>query len=378
MKRRYLLIGAAFLLSQSVCGHAANVEVVQSVPLETNLSIPGIRETQAVWIEMIESAKSTLDLEQFYVSDQSGEALAPVLQAIQEAASRGVHVRLLVDAKFYSTYPDSVNQIAATHNCEARKIDFSSYGGVQHAKYFVVDGQQAFVGSQNFDWRALSHIHEVGLRIDDSDMINGLESIFEKDWNEGTSNSTFLVTAPGRFFMDSELTLVASPAAANPPGITDSITAVTDLIASAQNSIKIQVMEYTTKNVYNGGGTWSILDQAIRKAASRGVHVQLMVDVSSLKSGSKDLKALAKVSNVEVMSVTIPQYSGGKIDYARLIHSKYMVVDGAEAWVGTENWSESYFMQTRDVGLIVTVPDAVSRLDQIFDHVWTSGYGAKL
>jgi hypothetical protein len=29
--------------------------------------------------------------------------------------------------------------------------------GVLHAKYFVVDGREAYLGSQNFDWRALAH-----------------------------------------------------------------------------------------------------------------------------------------------------------------------------------------------------------------------------
>ena len=37
-------------------------------------------------------------------------------------------------------------------------------GGVQHAKFFIVDGEEVFLGSQNFDWRALKHIHELGVR----------------------------------------------------------------------------------------------------------------------------------------------------------------------------------------------------------------------
>ena len=81
---------------------------------------------QDVWLEMINSAQSTLDLEQFYVSNQAGEELEPVLQAISAAAQRGVKVRLIVDKKFYGTYPDSVNQIAQTINSEARTIDFST------------------------------------------------------------------------------------------------------------------------------------------------------------------------------------------------------------------------------------------------------------
>ena len=364
----------------------ADVEVVQSVPLETTLAVPGIRMAQDVWVEMIASAQSTLDLEQFYVSNQAGEALEPVLQAISAAAQRGVKVRLIVDKKFYQTYPGDVNQLGQTINSEARTIDFSNLGGVQHAKYFIVDGKQAFVGSQNFDWRALNQIHEIGLRVTDAKVNSDLEQIFEKDWAASIGvSASVATTGPSALFVGLfsalsnavDVFVAASPASVNPAGIPDSLSTVTGLIGSAQQSVRIQVMEYTT-SVYGSSKTWKDLDNAIRAAAKRGVQVQLMVDVSDLKSGGKDLSALAKLANVQVTSITIPQWSGGAIPYARLIHSKYMVVDGKTGWVGSENWSEGYFMNTRDVGLVIQTPAQVSQLNQIFDQVWGSAYGSRI
>ncbi|EQD37143.1 phospholipase D/transphosphatidylase, partial [mine drainage metagenome] len=35
-------------------------------------------------------------------------------------------------------------------------------GGVLHAKDFIVDDRIVFVGSQNWGWRALTRIHEIG------------------------------------------------------------------------------------------------------------------------------------------------------------------------------------------------------------------------
>jgi len=126
---------------------AADVEIVQSVPLETTLAAPGIRHAQDVWVEMIGAAKSTLDLEQFYVSDKKGEALEPVLRAVEDAARRGVRVRLLADTKFYKNYPESIDHIGKIRNCEARLVDGKVFGGgVQHAKFFIVDGMNSFVG----------------------------------------------------------------------------------------------------------------------------------------------------------------------------------------------------------------------------------------
>jgi phosphatidylserine/phosphatidylglycerophosphate/cardiolipin synthase-like enzyme len=363
----------------------APFEVVQSVPLETTLAVPGVRQTQEVWLELINCSKSTLDLEQFYVSDQAGQALAPVLAAIQQAAARGVQVRLLVDSKYYSTYPDSVNQLGALANAEARTIDFSP--GVQHAKFFVVDGARSFVGSQNFDWRALNQIHEIGLRVTDAQVGSDLESIFTKDWASGTTLGTQSKALPGAIALDSlfalgdgaepALSVVASPAQVNPAGIPDTLSAVTGLIANAQQSVKIQVMEYTL-TATEKGKTWTTLDKAIRAAAARGVQVELAVDVSDLKKAQAALSSLASVANVEIRSVTIPQYSGGAIPYARLIHSKYLVVDGSSGWVGSENWSEDYFTQTRDVGLVVRAQSAIDSLGAVFQQVWSSGYTTRV
>lgn len=358
------------------------VQVVLTVPLETNLGVPGALDSQKVWLDMIGDAKNTLDLEQFYVSDQAGEPLAPVLAAIQEAGKRGVKVRLLVDSKFYQTYPDSVKQIGATANSEARTIDYSTYGGVQHAKFFVVDGKDSFAGSQNFDWRALEHIHEVGLRVTDTVIASDLTKIFQKDWSEGVVVShgpitSQPVTNPIADERDSDLTVVASPAVANPSGIGYTGDAVLGLMKSAKKTIRIQVMEYTTKAASNGKANWKYLNDAVVAAAKRGVNVQLMVDISDVKKGKADLTALSKLANVEVRTVTIPQFSGGVIPFARLIHSKYLVADGADSWVGSENWSEGYFLNTRDVGFVIHSGQVADTLTQIFDKVWQSAYATR-
>lgn len=381
----FVALAAFSLVCTSAAFGASNIEVVQSVPLETTLAVPGLRMAQDVWVEMINSAKQTLDLEQFYVSDQAGEALEPVIQAIQAAANRGVRVRLLADTKMDATYPDSVAQIGAFPNSESRLIDFSSLGGVQHAKFIIVDGNQSFVGSQNFDWRALNQIHEIGLHVTDAKIASDLSLIFERDWAAGTSVSRnqalTLSDILGGVLNTSSVgvSVVASPAQVNPAGIPDSLTAVTNLLASAHRSISIQVMEYTTSIYGQSGSHWRALDEAIRQAASRGVHVQLLVDISDVKKAKGDLHSLATLANIEVRSVTIPQWSGGKIDYARLIHSKYVVIDGgATGWVGSENWSMGYFTNTRDVGLMVSDPAVAAQLAQVFARVWGSAYSAAI
>ena len=63
------------------------------------------------------------------------------------------------------TYPRTADSLARLPGFEVRLVDFRRIaGGVQHAKFFLVDGETTFLGSQNFDWRALKHIHELGVR----------------------------------------------------------------------------------------------------------------------------------------------------------------------------------------------------------------------
>ncbi|MFS6776904.1 phospholipase D family protein, partial [Staphylococcus aureus] len=49
-------------------------------------------------------------------------------------------------------------------------------------KYMVVDGTSVFVGSQNWDWRALEQIHEIGVRITDGRIARTFDATFDFDW----------------------------------------------------------------------------------------------------------------------------------------------------------------------------------------------------
>ncbi len=368
-KNAVLVLAGVALFSATPSVNAA-IEVVQSVPLETTLQVPGVRETQEVWLEMINAAKSEIVFEQFYLSEQAGESLTPVLNAIKAAAARGVQIRFLGDATFFKGEPTEFNSLKGVKNITVKTISFSP--GIQHAKFFVVDGKQTFIGSQNFDWKAISHIHEVGIKTDDPQVAAGSLAVFNQDWGKGTA--TPFVSAPSTD-VTSPITLDMTPPSAGPGGINDALTDIIALMDSAQSNIRVQVYQYGTKD---GTKSWTALDAAMRKAAARGVHVQLMVDAVALRSAKADLQALSKLPNFEVKTVVIPQWSGGPLSYARLIHSKYMVIDSNAAWVGTANWSKGYFTSVRNLGLVVRDTSTADTLIKIYDQLWASRYSSTL
>lgn len=371
--KAYTLVFSFLFLYTAAVFAAESTEVVLSTPLETTLSVSGIRPTAEIWKEMINSAQTSIDIEQFYISDQQGEALEPILIAVKNAAARNVAVRILIDLKFYATYPEPANGLGKIKNITVKTIDFSKLDGVQHAKFFVIDRKMSFVGSQNFDWRALSHIHEVGLKIDNTQIAADLERVFEKDWATASSQNYSDSSSETRS-SDLPIQVLASPKSLNPSGIPDSESYIVSKISQAKTEVKIQVMEFSSHVFGNKKEEWLSLEKAMQTAANQGAKVKLLVDLSNLKKAKDTLTRLSKYKNIEVKFANIPEWSGGKIEYGRLIHSKYLVVDHQYSWVGSENWSKNYFYNSRNVGIGLDSSNIARSLDSIFDRIWSSSY----
>ena len=367
-------------------GHRA-FEIVESIPIETTLDNPDIRNTQEVWLEMIHGAKKSLDIEQFYISNKEGEPLEDVVQAIEQAARRGVRVRIIGDSRFYKTYPETIDRLAAQKNIAKRIIDFGSLArGVQHAKYFIVDGEELFLGSQNFDWRALKHIHELGVRIRHREAAKFCSDIFELDWNLAETNDASTLTKvlsftkyplPLTIIERGNDTITFTPTA-SPVGFLPDSTSwdepnIVRLIDDAKTELCLQFLGYDTRG--RDKSEYRILDDAIRRAAQRHVRVRLIVaDWEKGTPGEKALKELSSVPNVEVRFSVIPAWSGGYVSFARVEHCKFIVADSSAFWLGTSNAEKSYFYNTRGVGVVVKNTKLAALLRRVFLKSWESEY----
>jgi len=146
------------------------------------------------------------------------------------------------------------------------------------------------------------------------------------------------------------------------------------MIAKAKTSVQVALLDYSTKS-YSSGKVWLELDDALRAAAARGVKVELLVSHwNTTKSGIGSIKELAKVPGIEVRISFVPPLSTGHMPYARVIHSKTMIVDGKSYMVGTRNWSRGYFYDTRDIEVVMNRPDLAAIGGKIFSAFWTAPY----
>ncbi|MEI2265846.1 phospholipase D-like domain-containing protein [Erwinia sp. CGal63] len=386
--KKLLCCGLLFCSPFAQAKAAAGFELVYDAPAETTLAVSDLRRGSEVWQAMFASARQQIDIAQFYVANEPGSRLDKAIQALRQAGERGVKIRFLLDKNGVKlSTAETIAQLKAIPGLTLRIIPFSKLaGGIIHAKYMLVDGRQSFVGSQNFDWRALEHIQETGLLISDAPVVAQIAAIFNHDWQaQPLLEAGEQVPETGTDAQPANLRagnyLVASPRAWNPSGIADSQAVLPQLLASARERIRVQVMEYAPLSfgTKKSRPFYPTIDNALRAAAARGVRVELMVASWNTKQPEIAwLKSLALVPNVTIKIVTIPQASSGFIPYARVVHSKIMTIDGELAWVGTSNWSGGYFDNSRNLELVLNDSAMAARLDVLYQKLWQSRYAEPL
>ncbi|WP_262387403.1 phospholipase D-like domain-containing protein [Pseudomonas chlororaphis] len=361
-------------------------ELVHTVPVDTALGTADLRQPGPVWIELFDRAKSQIDIGQFYAADHPGSVLGKVIEHLEAAGKRGVKIRFLLEEKGLKlSEPATLERLRAIPNLTFRVLPYARVsGGIIHAKYMVVDGKQAFVGSQNFDWRSLEHIHETGLRISDEATVAQVQAIFEQDWQAQAAlaaNQPVPLPAAGQQPARSGNYLVASPQRYNPPGVGDSQLELPRLLAEAKHEVRVQLLDYAPLS-YGPERTrpyYAVIDNAVRAAAARGVSIKLLVsNWNTDKLELPYLKSLAVLPNVQVRIVTLPQASQGFIPYARVIHSKTMDIDGQVAWVGTSNWLGGYLDNSRNLEVVMHDSAMAKRIGELHAQLWDGPYAKPL
>jgi phosphatidylserine/phosphatidylglycerophosphate/cardiolipin synthase-like enzyme len=106
-------------------------------------------------------------------------------QDLVNAAQRGVKVEVILPAPSGSSSDSNSGGIATIKQ-----------GGVQvredsrlymHAKIMIIDGQKAFVGSENISSQSLDRNREIGIIVSDSHVLQVLQQTFQNDWGQSQS-----------------------------------------------------------------------------------------------------------------------------------------------------------------------------------------------
>lgn len=397
------------------CDQPCRMNLAESIP--TGMVYNGTvrhSKTHEEWLDIINNAEKYIEIAALYWNLNTSDypTASPgkqVLQALANAGKRNVKVHIAQDvSKGLSDNAESA-WLAKEGLAQVRTLNFTSLlgSGVLHTKFIIVDLKHVYIGSANMDWKALTEVKEMGIVIRDCPCIAAdLYKIFAVYWKLGEEGAR----VPDRWPISyrtpynalnpmsvtlnrarSDLFLSSSPQPFNPKHRENDLDAIVGIIAKAKSSVCVAVMDFIPATLYmENKRYWPDLDNALREAAFRGVHVRLLVGKWNYTKPEEEfyLKSLSMITpafhtggSIEVKWFVVPSTpEQAKIEYTRVNHNKYMVTDKT-GYIGTSNWAGDYFTTTGGVGLSVSSNDSESvreQLQAVFDRDWFSSYAIPL
>lgn len=310
--------------SQTVGSGRQNVKVFVEPDMGSEVITDAITQAQkSVWLEM-------------YLLTNTH-----VITALEETAHRNVDVRVMLETHPYgggSVSPtETLDRLrAAGVKTKSTSPDFA----LTHEKGMIIDGTTAFITTANFTLSALGDSkstknREYGIIDNNAQDVKTVTDIFNADWNR---NPLEQISDPN---------LVVSPINSR----TDFLT----LIGSAKKSLLVEAEEMQDTQV----------EQALSDAATHGVHVQVILPSERSDDSDSDSGNNKGITTIERGSVEVKEST-------RLyMHAKIIVVDGQQAFVGSENISTASLNRNRELGILVSDTDVLDTLQTTFQQDWS-------
>lgn len=134
----------------------------------------GPRDSRRRLVGLIDTAKRTLDITAEQMRDDE------VISRLTAAAKRGVTVRVLMSPVQSGEDADSAGKEKLVRGgSQLRLLMIPSI----HGTAVVADETRAFVGSQDFSPKSLDAQRELGVILDEGNIVRALTIFFEEDWN---------------------------------------------------------------------------------------------------------------------------------------------------------------------------------------------------
>jgi cardiolipin synthase A/B len=283
----------------------------------------------------IDDAKQSVWLEIYLLTDTS------IVRALEEAAHRGLDVRVMLEPHPYGMGTISPRETLDKLSAAGVKAQPASPSfSLTHEKGMIIDGQTAYIMTCNFSRAALGGSssttnREYGIIDTNAQDVQAVSAIFNADWDRTTPQY-------------SDPNLVVSPY--------NSRNAFVSLINGAHKTLAIEAEEMQDSQI----------EQGLVNAARRSVQVQVILpSASSSSSGSADGDSNGPgIATIKQAGVQV------KEDPQLYMHAKIIIVDGQQAFVGSENISPASLDQNRELGVIVSDQNVLNTLQQTFQQDW--------
>ena len=108
---------------------------------------------------------------------------ATVLDRLVDAHARGVHVKVLCGGKHGISETDILDTFSSLRILDRLGVKVHRQKHPKlHAKLLVADSKRAFIGSMNIDRSAFDLRRELGVVLDDPEILERLIGQFDSDW----------------------------------------------------------------------------------------------------------------------------------------------------------------------------------------------------
>ncbi len=285
-------------------------------------------------LHAIEGAQQTIWVEVYLLTDHN------VINALEDAANRGVDVRVLLELNPYgsgTTSPQVTLQELQAAGVKAKGSDPVYH--YTHEKAIIVDGATLEILTANLTKSGLggssySENREYGIIDTNTADVQEAINIFTADWQRTTPMLT-------------NANLVVSPVNAR--------ARLLAIISEAKASLFVEDEEMYDQQS----------EDALIAAAQRGVNVEIILPQPSGSSG------------VDANVARLIQ-GGAHVRYISTVymHAKMMIADGARAFVGSENFSAVSLDDNRELGLLIANTGVISTLKQTFQSDWSDAQDA--
>ena len=315
-----ILMALSQLFIWNVCGQTAGEQHLFVEPDAGNKPV----------MDALNSSHESVYMEMYLLSDKG------VLQALKDARSRGVNVRILLEEHPFGG-SGSLKPVLDELNASNISVKRSSPAfRLTHEKGIVIDRKVALIMTLNQARSAFNSNREFGIIDTNPEDVSEVARVFENDWNRTSPNLT-------------DTRLVWSPV--------NSRQRILGLIDSANKTLRIENEEMQDNQT----------EDHLIAAAAKGVDVQVVMSPGQAGNDT-NAPGLQKIgaNGVKVNLVKSPY-----------IHAKIIVADNSTAFVGSENFSPTSLDHNRELGILTKDPGVIGKLTTCFEKDWSSYVGVE-
>jgi phosphatidylserine/phosphatidylglycerophosphate/cardiolipin synthase-like enzyme len=326
-------------------------------------------------------------------------------QPVGGVSTEGRQVRSHIVEAMQAAHASAENRFYSMYDADKQRRRYH----FDHAKYIVIDEQRLLIGSENYS----SSLNEPSVKpgnrgwevlLDKPELASEFAQMFRSDCDPSDQDITDLVgEGRGRSLAQDGLTgaiddwaqgLVAASSWKKPiphGAVTDleaddartfespasSLSGLVDLLGSARQSVKLELMTFNPK--WGMSGKVSPLYDAVVAAARRGVTVRVLLNDENAFGHSpkeqashkhpylvRELKALAAKEHLD-LDARIANLKAMNVTY---IHNKGALIDGSLTLISSINWNENSVEHNRETAAVVESPQVNQHYDALFEADW--------